>query len=439
MVYRVLNTLLILVGGGMPKGGEWKKVVKIAENAVDDVLRPYMAMKEDNTITVNSSASTSGKRKKSSNGASASARNSTATATLADTLLNTTSNMADSQCQPYNGNHNHPSEEGQVAITFLETLLIHLPAPRIPSELRTKIDRMAILTSTRSLLLASVLFPASYVRGSLLPFLVAGKSKGGLEEMGVQGVCWPRMPVVRVGERDEGEQGEEGEEDGEEGVEEAMDVDLDATQNGGSRVEAVDWGGEILPREERWSRALRTPITPTPTQQHPQIISPPPPSPKPQPQLQQPQHSSPAAPATPPKPPPTTTTNNRPGNDPQDTIHALPSFTPLTPSTKQLHQDMDAEIPVTPHPHPTKRVKLTSTPSASLPSPAAGVDVGGCIVGTIASRSSSRSGGGGVLEDEDEDEEMVIPEIDFGVDSDNDGDDGSDEDDGSNKSDGDDV
>ena len=401
-VYGVLDTLLTLVGGGMPKGVGWKKVVKIAEGAVEDVLKPYTAVREDNTIIANSSASTSGKRKKGGSGASINLKNSTATATLADALLNTAaSSTADTQSQQP---HTHPSSESKVAIAFLGTLLTRLPAQRIPSELRTKIDRMAILTNTRELLLASVLFPAGYVRGSLLPFLVAGKARGGVEELGVQGVCWPRMPVVRVGE-DVEEEGEEEEEEDEEDEEGTMDVDVDALHNVDSRGDAIDGNAEPLSREEKWSRALRTPTST-------QVIPPAPPSPPPP----QSQHQPPA-------PPPTTPAKPTPpsNNDIQDTTHVLPA---LTPSAKQLHQDMQRAAALGPEtPHPTKRVKLS--PPATTSS-AAVVSETIVVRGSIGTAAGG-GGGAGMLGGEDDDEgEMVIPEIDFGRDSDEDDD--SDED-----------
>ncbi|KAF8430358.1 rRNA processing/ribosome biogenesis-domain-containing protein [Tirmania nivea] len=409
-VYGVLNTLIILVGGGMPKGEGWKKVVKIAEYAVEDVLRPYMAAKEDNTIIANSSASTSGKRKKGGAGSSKTQKNSTATATLADTLLNTTSSIIDPQSQSQPQLHTHPSTESKVAITFLETLLTHLPAPRIPSELRTKIDRMAILTNTRELLLASVLFPAGYVRGSLLPFLVAGKARGGVEELGVQGVCWPRMPVVRVGEEDQYVEEGEGEEDEEE--EAAMDVDVDTVCSVGGRGDAEDEKVELLSREERWGRALSTS---TPSKQHPQArVIQPSPSSNLQLQLQLSQHQLPTQPpATPAKLPPTTTSND---DDIQDTIHVHP-LPALTPSAKQLHRDMlGAVAPETPH--PPKRIKL-SPPTTTTSPPTAAADE------TIVVKTGADAGVGGagvleVLDSEDDEGEMVIPEIDFG-DSDEEG------------------
>ncbi|KAF8453806.1 rRNA processing/ribosome biogenesis-domain-containing protein [Terfezia claveryi] len=400
-VYGVLNNLLTLVGGGMPKGAGWKKVVKIAECAVEDVLRPYMAVKEHNTILANLSASTSGKRKKGGAGISTSLKSSTATAALADTLLNTaTSSMADSQSQQL---HTCPPTEKKIAIAFLETLLTRLPAQRIPSELRTKIDRMAILTNTRELLLASVLFPAGYVRGSLLPFLVAGKAMGGMEELAVQGVCWPRMPVVRVGEDVEEEEGGEEEED-EEVEEGAMDIDRDVVHNVYGRVDIIDENAEPLSREEKWSRALRTA---TSTKQS-QVVPPPsPPLPQSQRLFRTPP-PPPPPPATPAKPPPPSSYN-----DSQDSIHVLPT---LTPSERQLHRDMlRAAVAAPETPHPTKRVKLS--PPAAAPAVSETTVVGGSI--------GDDAGGARLLGDSDEDDEgeMVIPEIDFGGDSDNDDDD----------------
>lgn len=112
------------------------------------------------------------------------------------------------------------------AETLLATALAKLPTAYIRSELRTKMDRTAVLTENTEAMLASVLFPPLGARrgGSILPHLVGASGVKGLV---VEGVVRPRMPVVWTGKRkveDEDEEMEE-DEDGEDGGEQEEDDD----------------------------------------------------------------------------------------------------------------------------------------------------------------------------------------------------------------------
>ena len=82
------------------------------------------------------------------------------------------------------------------AETLISTFLQHIPAHLIPNNLRTEVDRTAILTQQTKALLASVLNPAPAQHGkhapaSLLPFLAQTNASLDLEAL-----LRPRMPVI---------------------------------------------------------------------------------------------------------------------------------------------------------------------------------------------------------------------------------------------------
>lgn len=85
-----------------------------------------------------------------------------------------------------------------VASSLLCHILEFIPAQAIPHSLRAQIDRTAILNDQKRLLLASVLNPAPKVTGkhappSVMPFL----ARTSLDDLAVEGLLRPRMPVVQ--------------------------------------------------------------------------------------------------------------------------------------------------------------------------------------------------------------------------------------------------
>lgn len=108
---------------------------------------------------------------------------------------------------------------------LLATALAKLPTAHIRSELRTKMDRTAVLTGNTEAMLASVLFSPAGARrgGSILPHLVGAGSGQGLV---VEGVARPRLPIVWTGKKGDDEEDEmEGEEEEEEEGESEEDAD----------------------------------------------------------------------------------------------------------------------------------------------------------------------------------------------------------------------
>lgn len=109
---------------------------------------------------------------------------------------------------------------------LLATALAKLPTAHIRSELRTKMDRTAVLTGNTEAMLASVLFPPIGARrgGSILPHLVGAGSGHGLV---VEGVVRPRLPIVWTGNKKGDAEGDEIESEEEGGDEGESDEDED--------------------------------------------------------------------------------------------------------------------------------------------------------------------------------------------------------------------
>jgi pre-rRNA-processing protein RIX1 len=77
-------------------------------------------------------------------------------------------------------------------------ILEYIPTHAIPHSLRAQIDRMAILQDQKRILLASVLNPAprtadKYATPSVMPFL----ARTSHDELEIEGLLRPRMPVIR--------------------------------------------------------------------------------------------------------------------------------------------------------------------------------------------------------------------------------------------------
>jgi pre-rRNA-processing protein RIX1 len=85
----------------------------------------------------------------------------------------------------------------QNASGLLQAVLVSIPAELLPPSTRAEIDRTIILTSDKDAMLASVLNPVPAIKGrgagsSIIPFLV--RTYG--EQMEVEALIRPRMPVL---------------------------------------------------------------------------------------------------------------------------------------------------------------------------------------------------------------------------------------------------
>lgn len=192
-VYCLLNSLLEKFGTGLAKATV-HSIHPILAATCDDLLPPPLP------ATISNSAAKPGKQQRNGNG-DASGQNFHADAFLS--IL-----PAGKFILP-----------GLVlaAEILLATALAKLPSAHIRSELRTKIDRTAVLTRNTEAMLASVLFPPAGARrgGSILPHLVGTGSGQGLV---IEGIVRPRLPIVWTGKKkgDDEEDEMEGEEEEEE-------------------------------------------------------------------------------------------------------------------------------------------------------------------------------------------------------------------------------
>lgn len=117
------------------------------------------------------------------------------------------------------------------AAILLATALTKLPTSQIRSELRTKMDRTAVLTGNTEAMLASVLFPPTGARrgGSILPHFVGAGSGNSLV---VEGVVRPRLPIVWTGKkRGDDEEDEMEDEEEEEGDDAGSEKDVMEVMN----------------------------------------------------------------------------------------------------------------------------------------------------------------------------------------------------------------
>ncbi|KAF8463706.1 rRNA processing/ribosome biogenesis-domain-containing protein [Kalaharituber pfeilii] len=366
--YVLLDTLLRLCGRGIPRTHAiMKKVMKIADGACEDIAAAFGGLSDDRAALVASAASEKtaqgtvhhgNKRKKHKTNTTPSSNTiNTNPSTLADALLQTQSTSIISNSNPFPTSP-HPN----IPSALLTTLLAS--STHIPSELRTKIDRLAVMTGNQEMMLASVLWPAGWVKASLVTHLVgagqgvgaAGGNNGDIRvrEMATQALVWPRMPVVRADdgeeEEDEGDASTD-EEEGDDG-EGTKEMDIDASSTSISIPQT---------RQEQWQNMLQAPTALPPVTTT--TAQPPPPEP--------------SQPLPPPPPPPTP-----PPPSPKRTKLSSPSPAPSSPP---------------PIPDPPSAVAEPVMPSSPY------ID---------RSRNHNSS------DDEDEDEDMVIPEIDIGEDTD---------------------
>ncbi|EME81876.1 uncharacterized protein MYCFIDRAFT_32496 [Pseudocercospora fijiensis CIRAD86] len=140
----------------------------------------------------------------------------------------------------------HPTQRSTVvesARNLLYAALRKVDAAALSPQIRAQIDRAAILTQDRQLLIASVMNPArknntSQSESSLMPFLA--REFGDCIE--TEALLRPRMPLIRVAksgyegvDADEADHASDNEEENEDDdFEEAEDVDMEATQEFGS-------------------------------------------------------------------------------------------------------------------------------------------------------------------------------------------------------------
>lgn len=269
------------------------------------------------------------------------------------------------------------------AETLIATSLARLPTAYIRSELRTKLDRTAILTCNSDAMVASVLFPAPQkgkVKGtSILPHLVGASNTDSLQ---VEGIVRPRLPIIWVGRRPEtlGDGEEEEEED-------------QGNEDDGDDTHMEEEEEEENANPDRYNSLERPPVTTTLT-------------PNPQPEIQG------------------TGSRVRPSESPQDP----------EPSPKRQRTEPDHAPPTMPTPPPPARYTISEkqVPSAkqaavetTVPPPTLAFSAPPPVTrnegplqlpedpkkGKAADLGyRERQGGAGT----DSDDEMEIPEIDLG-------------------------
>ncbi|KAH0614572.1 uncharacterized protein H6S33_000208 [Morchella sextelata] len=188
-IYTLLNTLLETFGSGLPKPSV-HAIHTILSSTCDELLPPASPAAAPTTTTTTAPPK----------GGIGKPKNSTSNGTAgqnfhADAFLSVL---------PTGGRFVH---SGLVAAaeTLLATALARLPTACVRSELRTKMDRTAVLTGNTEAMLASVLFPPLGARrgGAVLPHLVGAGSKKALV---IEGVVRPRLPVIWTGKRKAGEE-----------------------------------------------------------------------------------------------------------------------------------------------------------------------------------------------------------------------------------------
>ncbi|KAI5852564.1 rRNA processing/ribosome biogenesis-domain-containing protein [Morchella snyderi] len=190
-IYTLLNALLETFGSGLPKPSV-HVLHPILSSTCDDLLPPTPPAAAPTTTTTATTAPPKGgiRKPKNSTANGAAGQNFHADAFLS--VLPTSGRFV------YLG-------LVAAAETLLATALARLPTACVRSELRTKMDRTAVLTGNTEAMLASVLFPPLGARrgGAVLPHLVGAGSKKALV---IEGVVRPRLPVIWTGKRKAGEE-----------------------------------------------------------------------------------------------------------------------------------------------------------------------------------------------------------------------------------------
>ncbi|EER37542.1 conserved hypothetical protein [Histoplasma capsulatum H143] len=172
-VYKVLNTLLPIIGPSIIKPGV-TPLASIIRFACQDLLPSSTSKAVGDNQPIN--------------GKSAAKPNPTTS--NVDSFLNINHKA--------NIDTEHPLPGlKSAAADLLTSLLTFLPAEHTPTYLRTEIDRTAIITKNESIMMASVLNPVpatsnGFNTPSIMPFLTRGFS----ELPGVESFLRPRMPVL---------------------------------------------------------------------------------------------------------------------------------------------------------------------------------------------------------------------------------------------------
>lgn len=188
-IYQLLNALLENFGSGLSKNSV--HAIHAILSSTCDVLLPPPAPAAAQTTTKNATPKGGAGKQKNSNANGAAGQNFHADAFLS--------------VVPTGERFTHPGLV-TAAEKLLATALARLPTAYVRSELRTKMDRTAVLTGNTDAMLASVLFPPLGARkgGTILPHLVGAGSKKGLV---IEGVVRPRLPVIWTGKRKVDEEG----------------------------------------------------------------------------------------------------------------------------------------------------------------------------------------------------------------------------------------
>ncbi|TGZ84063.1 hypothetical protein EX30DRAFT_362019 [Ascodesmis nigricans] len=174
--------------------------------------------------------------------------------THADNLLNTSSTIA----KPY------ASIATRAASTLITRTFQHIQPDHLRAELRSKMERTAVLTGNHEALLAAVLFPRSNARATVLPHFVAtaGAAKSEVASMMKEAVVRPRLPVVWTGlsraERKAQEEAGYVEVEGDEEDEEDEEEDDHTEQKSTEDVEMQDADAEIDSDRERKRQKITT-------------------------------------------------------------------------------------------------------------------------------------------------------------------------------------
>ncbi|PGH08604.1 hypothetical protein GX51_01124 [Blastomyces parvus] len=172
-VYQVLNAIMPIIGPSITRPGV-TSLASIIRSACQDLLP------SSTTTAVGSNQSLSAKD----------AARPNPTTSNVDSFLNLNPKAT------IDTEHSFPRLKG-AAEDLLTSLLTHIPTEHTPPYLRTEIDRIAIMTKSESIMMASVLNPVPATSSrcsnpSIIPFL----ARSYPETPGVESLLRPRMPVL---------------------------------------------------------------------------------------------------------------------------------------------------------------------------------------------------------------------------------------------------
>lgn len=171
-VYHLTSTLLDLAGPGLPK--DTVSTLHPILTAVAADLTPMHTAPAPPPGSGTPSANSGGRKQKAAH---------------ADSFLASSQSLTVPQLTT-------PPGVFAAASWLLEVALRTLPAEHVRPELRTRLDRAAVLTNNRDAVLASTMFPPPRAKASLLPHLVGAAAAAGRRSLAIEAVVRPRMPVV---------------------------------------------------------------------------------------------------------------------------------------------------------------------------------------------------------------------------------------------------